>query len=351
MRKKTDRAIPLRVFEPLLISRTVLKNRIVMAPTYTLMDVASDRARAYYSERARGGVGTLIVEGTDVESFRSKSFIGKLRKLSNEIHKFGAAAIIQLSQSDVLDGGKVTVSTASLEQVERIIDNFAVAALGAEEAGFDGAEIHGAHRYLYSQFFSPRHNHRVDSYGASLEGRMRLGIDCLKAMRERVSSDFLLFYRHTPEETAREDLLEDGEFVTSPVKDGYTLEETLQFVQGLEQNGLDVIDISPSTRRNGVHAGLAGEVKQAVRIPVVAVGGMNVPEVVEKTLEEGRADLAAICRGLLADPFWVEKVKDHREEEIIECIRCNSCLNNLFDGIPISCTQNPRTGFEYLDAN
>ena len=316
----------------------------------TNMGVTSDRAMDHYSERARGGVGTIIVEGTGVERFRSKSLTRKLGRLSKEIHKFGAVAVIQLSQWYIFDGCEVAVSTAAAEHIERIIDNLAVAALGAEEAGFDGVEIHGAHGYFFSQFFSPRHNRRVDSYGGSLEGRMRLAIDCLKAMRERVYSDFLLFYRHTPEESVfylengsfNPSLWQDGMPVTSPVEDGYTLEETLQFVQRLEQNGLDVIDISPSTRRNGVHAGLAGEVRNVVRMPVIAVGNMDVPEVAEKTLREGRADLVAIGRGLIADPFWVEKVKNHREEEIIRCVRCNEgCFGNALRGIPISCKLNP----------
>ena len=127
------------------------------------------------------------------------------------------------------------------------------------------------------------------------------------------------------------------------------MEDSLAFVVELEKAGLDVIDVSPSTGvGSGVHADLAAAVKQVVHLPVIAVGGMNVPEQAERALTDGKCDLVAVGRGLLADPHWPKKVQEGCIHEIIECIECNEkCFGNLREGIPISCTQNERTGFEF----
>nr|NIM05790.1 hypothetical protein [Armatimonadota bacterium]NIM23808.1 hypothetical protein [Armatimonadota bacterium]NIM67687.1 hypothetical protein [Armatimonadota bacterium]NIM76197.1 hypothetical protein [Armatimonadota bacterium]NIN05889.1 hypothetical protein [Armatimonadota bacterium] len=150
-----------------------------------------------------------------------------------------------------------------------------------------------------------------------------------------VSADFLVCYRHSPVDFAGED--------------GYGLEDTLKFAPELEKAGLNVIDISPSTvPESGPHVNMAAAAKEVTRVPVIAVGGMNNPKVAEDTLSEDKAHLVAVGRGLIADAQWSNKVREGREAEIIECIECNEkCYGNLGQGIPISCTQNPRSGFEF----
>jgi len=328
------------LFSPLPLGAVTLRNRIVMPPMATCMGVTSERARLYYAERAKGGVGLVIVEGTVVEHFREPEFKAEAANLAKAIKAHGAAAVVQLFKSNHINGEEVGVSesdglrAATTAEVASIPGAFAEAARACRQAGFDGVEVHGAHGFFFNQFFSPRFNRRADEYGGSLLNRMRLAIETVLAIRQAVGASFLVFYRHTAVEY---------------VEDGYDLPETLEFARELERAGLNVIDISPSSAPEpAAHAGLAAAVKEVVRIPVIAVGGMSNPVVAERTLREGRANLAAIGRGLIADPQWANKVKEGRKSEIVECIQDNAkCFGNLAQGIPISCTQNPRAGFEF----
>jgi len=322
----------MKLFEPLNIKNVTLRNRVVMPPMVGNMGVVTEQAIAFYRERAKGGVGTVIVEATPVERFEDKAFADGLARLTDAIHQEGAVIAIQLFQRNVIDGERAEVSGVTFEQVQKIKERFANAARVSQKAGFDGVEPHGAHGYFLNQFFSPRTNKRTDEFGGSLEGRMQMGLQVVKAVRDAIGGEMLIFYRHTPEQGG----------------DGYTLEDTLKFVVELEKATVDVIDVSPSMRSGGEHAGLASAVKSNVNIPVIAVGGMNAPDAAEKVLNDGKCDLIAIGRGLIADPFWVEKVREERETEITECVECNEkCFGNLSKGIPISCTQNPEAGHEY----
>jgi len=310
-----------------------------MPPMATVMDVSTLRARRYYQERAKGGVGLIIVEGTSVDKFSSAEFVGTLSLLSEAVHKEGSGIIIQLFQGSKLQSGEVVApSTTEVsrevteKEIKEIIEKFAVSSLLAQEAGFDGVEIHGAHTYFLNQFFSPILNRRNDKFGGSLEKRMNLGLECLRAIRKRVKEEFLIFYRHTPVDW------NDG---------GYTIKDSKLFCRKLEEEGLDVIDISPSSDGSHGQAEYAGEIKKAVGIPVIAVGGMEDPRKAERALSSLKCDLVAIGRGLIADPYWPKKVKEGREDKIVRCIKCNKkCYGNLRKGIPISCTQNKNVGFE-----
>lgn len=330
------------LFEPLEVEGLRIRNRVVMPPMASNMGVTSEQARHWYGERAAGGVGLVIVEGTHNRRFQEGEFVGGLAQLSEAIKGQGAAAVIQLFQPPSLGPGRdVSVSgtngarAITTGEIGAVIDSFGAAAHAAREAGFDGGEVHGAHGFFFNQFLSPRFNRREDRYGGDLEGRMRLGVETVRAMRNSVGKDFSLFYRHTPLEA------EEG---------GYTLSDSLQFARRLQQAGLDVIDISPSTSPGGETPwDCAAAVKEAVEIPVIAVGGMDIPERAEEALRNRACDLVAVGRGLIADAHWADKVRKRRIEEIVECIQCNEmCYGNLSKGLSISCTQNPGSGFEYL---
>lgn len=329
----------MKLFQSLTIKKLSIRNRIVMPPMATVMDVSTLRARRYYQERAKGGVGLIVVEATSIDKFFSSNFMGALSLLSEAIRREGSGIIIQLFQGSKLPSGEVVAPSATgisreitEKEIKEIIEKFAVSSLLVQEAGFDGVEIHGAHTYFLNQFFSPILNRRNDKFGENLEKRMNLGLGCLRAIRERVKDEFLIFYRHTPVDW------NDG---------GYTIEDSKLFCRKLEEEGLDAIDISPSSDGSHGQAEYAGKIKKAVGIPVIAVGGMEDPQKAERALSSFKCDLVAIGRGLIADPYWPEKVKEKREEEIIRCIKCNKkCYGNLRKGIPISCTQNKNVGFE-----
>lgn len=329
----------MKLFRPLTVKKLKLRNRIVMPPMATVMDVSSLRARRYYRERARGGVGLIIVEGTSIDKFSSLEFVKALSLLSKTVHEEASGIIIQLVQGSELQNGEIVAPSATEvsrevteKEIEKIIEKFATSSFLAQEAGFDGVEIHGAHTYFLNQFFSPILNRRGDGFGGSLEKRMNFGLGCLGAIRKRVKEEFLLFYRHTPVDWNDR---------------GYTIKDSHLFCSRLEEEGLDVIDISPSSDNSHAYIEYAGEIKKAVRIPLIAVGGMEDPEKGERALSSSKCDLVAIGRGLIADPYWPKKVKEGREDKIIRCIKCNQkCYGNLSKDIPISCAQNRNAGFE-----
>jgi len=321
------------LFEPLKIRNLTLRNRYVMPPMVTNMCVTSGQAIAYYRERARGGVGLVIVEATHVDRFSYHFFLKGLSHLVDAAHKEGAAIAIQLFHGDVFDCRETNPTELTKEQIGRLKRKFVYAALKAREAGFDGVEPHGAHGFFLNQFFSPERNRRTDEYGGSLENRMRMGLEIVRSIRESLDPDALILYRHTP------------------VGMGYTLEESIRFAVELERAGLDVIDISPSTSKGGEHADLAAAIKSALSIPVIAVGGMEDPEMAKRALRDGKCDLVAVGRGLIADPHLPMKVKENRVDEIVKCAKCSEkCFGNLSAGLPISCVQNPKVGLEYLNS-
>lgn len=320
------------LFEPLKVKGITLRNRYVMPPIVNNMGVVSDQAIAFYRERAKGGVGLVIVEATHVDKFADSWFVNGLKHLTKAVHDEGAAIAIQLFHNNIFDNEDTDPTSITKEQIGRLKKKFAYAAKMAEEASFDSVEPHGAHGFFLNQFFSPERNRRTDEYGGSLENRMRMGLEIVQAINENTDPDMLMFYRHTP------------------VSMGYTLEESIQFAMEIEKAGLDIIDISPSTASKGEHAGLAGAIKAELNIPVIAVGGMNDSEKAKIALEDGKCDLVAVARGLIADPYLPKKVMEGRLDEIVECILCNEkCFGNLSKGIPISCTQNPNAGREYLN--
>jgi 2,4-dienoyl-CoA reductase-like NADH-dependent reductase (Old Yellow Enzyme family) len=324
------------LLSPLHVGKTHLRNRIVLPPMKTNMDLAGPQALAYYRVRAEGGAGLVIVEATPLDQFEDGSLDAGLPGLASAIHEAGASAVVQLFHPDRIGGKRVAPSTiddtraATTEEVAAIPGRFASAALACRQAGFDGAEVHGAHDYFLNRFFSPAHNQRRDEYGGSLEKRMRLGLECARAVRRACGADFLVLYRHTA------------------VAD-YPLDDSLVFAEELGRAGVDIIDISPSTSQEGSkHADLAAAVKSSVSCPVIAVGEMEDPEAAEAVLAEGKADLIAIGRALIADPDLPRKIMDGRREEIIECIKCDEkCVGALETGVPIGCSQNPRVGEEH----
>jgi len=332
-------AYPL-LFKPFQIGTVEVKNRLVFPPTASVTGITTERGLAWYDKITSGGVGTVVVEGTRLNLFDDESFVAGLPKLADVIHKHGALACIQLFlPPQSADGEPLTVSDAdegrapTTDEIRQAIGKFAHVSKICKQAGFEAVEPHGAHGFLLNQFFSPLTNHRDDEFGGCLDGRMRFGLEIVRAIRSEVP-DVLIFYRHTPEERA---------------EGGYTLEDSLRFASRLEEAGLGVMDVSPSTRgvtpksrepEIGEHAGLAAAFRDAVECPIIAVGGMNDPAAAEDVLRQGKADLVAICRGLIADSEWPRKVAEGREGEIVECVECNEeCFGNLSNGIPIACTQ------------
>ncbi len=372
------------LFQPIKIGSMEVKNRLVMPPMCTRLasvhGEVTDTLIAYYVERARGGAGLVMVEYCYIDEKESKAAICQLgvqsdhhitglRELAAAIKSYGARAVLQIAhggrQSDPGKiGGRKPVAPSeipdplvsemlghpnhvralSIDEAEEVIESFVEAARRARDAGFDGVEIHGAHGYLLSQFLSPFSNHRTDLYGGDLEGRSRFPLEIARRTRKKLGPDYPIFYR-----------LSADEFV----RGGLTLDETRRFARMLEQAGVNCVDVSagayssmhrfimPAYYPNGYFVYLAKGIKEAVSVPVIAVGAINEPLHAEEIIAGGAADMVAMGRALIADPYLPKKAFEGRFEDIRTCIRCNDgCINRFFKGWTIRCAVNPVAGRE-----
>ena len=338
-----------RLFDPLRIKEVELKNRIVFAPLVTNFGLRNEKAVNYFAERARGGAGLIIVHGTPVDLFLKDRVVRDLEPLVSKVHGQGAKIAVQLWHGNELNGQAVVPSAResfrqiSREEIRTVVDKFATAARNCREARFDGAEVHGAHGYFINQFFSPLTNQRTDEYGGNAEKRMLLAMELIVAMREAAGEKFLLIYRHS---------------AVNGLPGGTSIEESARLARALENHWLDIFDVSAgfgqgsalsipdASAPEGTHADLAARIKASVSIPVIAVGRIQSRAAAEKILAEGKADLVALGRQLLADPFWPKKVQEGREDEVVLCNYCNTCTEEMRAGRPIICAQNPHLGLE-----
>ncbi len=362
------------IFTPFRVRGLEIKNRIVMAPMQLSLGFRSQRARAFYIERAQGGVGAIMLPGTAVDvlacdeawgdSGTLASFLQGLSSLIADIHDAGAKVGIQLWHGFHFPAGLTGVQgelvapssvgkarELTIPEIETIITKFAVAAAKAKEAGLDFVDIHGAHGYLPHRFFSPLDNQRSDKYGGSAEKRMTFALECAKSVRQAVGKDYPLFWRLSAEEG---------------VVGGITVQQSVKLAQALKKAGIDVIDVSygrflnqviPSKKQPlGTFVPQAEAIKKAVNIPVIAVGRINSPQLAEEIVSQNRADLVALGRQLIADPYWVKKSQEGRYEEIVSCDSCNKNCVKFIPGVgkpqtsqDLSlCKLNERAGKEWL---
>ena len=364
------------LFTPGVIGDRWIKNRIVMAPMATGLGANSgevtDNMVAYYTERARGGVGTVIVEAASVDGIRSREgmqqiridspvYIAGLSRLADAIKGFGSTAFIQLFHAGrqtaaVVTQGQAPVAPSAIpcpimrtmprelttSEVEQIRDSFIGAAALAAQSGFDGVELHAAHGYLINQFLSPDTNLRSDKYGGSLNNRMRFLLETVAGIK-RLCPQLLISVR-----------LNLDDFLPNGLK----LKESLQVSQALEEAGIHLLHVScgtypsgltsiePSSYQEGWRVYLAEQAKKVVKIPVLGGGMIRQPSFAEEVLKRGQADFVYLGRPLLADPNWVIKAAQGRDQDIRPCIVCNKCIDNKYSGMAVKCTVNPYAGRE-----
>lgn len=356
-----------KLLEPGQIGTVNLRNRIVMpsmSTNYGSGGYVTERTKDYYEERARGGVGLIIVETNCVQPrgwFTEKflridddKFIPGLQELVEVIHKHGARAAQQIShrgretRSSLIGCQPVGPSALSrpgfevpreltLAEITEIVDCFAQAAGRAKKAGFDAVEIHG-HGGLITQFLMPSSNQRSDKYGGDLKNRTRFLAEIIKAIRKVVGREYPLWCRINGEE---------GDFMGNT-----PLDELRELARMLEENGVDAISVSgiPYTRPyfspGGYFVHSAAAVKSVVTIPVMVAGKIT-PGMGERVLKQGQADFVVIGRQMIADPQLPNKLAAGKLEDIIPCIRCMECLNNLqTKEEPICCAVNANVGRE-----
>jgi 2,4-dienoyl-CoA reductase-like NADH-dependent reductase (Old Yellow Enzyme family)/thioredoxin reductase len=361
------------LLKPSQIGKMPLANRVIMAPMYTQIGdeggFVSDRLCAYYEERAKGGMGLIIVENTVVAvggetgvretAIYDDKFIPGLKRLAGIIHKYGVKAAIQLHhvgrQRSAHLGTPVAPSPIpckfvrsqprelTTEETDALIGYYATGAMRAKLAGFDAVEFHGAHGYLICQFLSAYTNKRTDKYGGSLENRMRFALDIVRQTRQKTGDDFPILFR-----------ISAREFVPG----GLDLPETKVIARALQDAGADCIDISAGIYETGQWscqpgwlpraclAPFAEEIKKNVTVPVIVAGRMVDPRLANKVLQKGKADFIALGRPFLADPQILIKAKEGRYDDIRMCMACCHCMDSLMRVRPISCSINAELGHE-----
>ena len=333
-----------KLFEPITIRKTIIKNRIVFPPVVRVgMEAPNgipgqDRI-AHYEQLASNGIGLIILEACcihpDGRLYPSQlglwddDQIEGMSRLVATIHNKGAACVAQIHHgggkthpevnmnpigpsSYVTEGGS-QVRQASIEELEAVCTQFIAAAVRAEKAGADGVELHGAHGYLLSEMASPLHNKRSDAYGGPLENRLRLALEIISGIRESTREDFVVGYRMGGTEPTHADGVEIAKLLEAAGVD------YLHVSYGIPKPQDEHRHISRNFPYNSVVYG-ASLVKQAVRVPVIAVNRIDTIERGEWLLQNGHADMVAYARPMLAD---VDFLKHAMAGEKSGCIYCN----------------------------
>lgn len=363
-----------RLFSPFKIGSLEIKNRIIMPAMEThLCDgdgFVTDRLISYYCERIKGGVGYVTIENTTIDiagrindgmlCIYEDRFMPGIKKLVNEIHQLGGKVVIQLSHGgrealkyytglDPVAPSPIaspltrqTPRKLTIDEIHELVKKFAAGAKRVFDAGADGIEVHMAHGYLVNQFLSPEANIRHDEYGGNTENRTRFAVEIVRAIRQEVPEDFPVICR-----------ISGDEYTETGIK----LPESKIHARLLEAAGVSALHVSACNSASsfynipcyyleeGCFAHLAEGIKSVVQIPIITVGRILGPELAEKILEEGKADLIAFGRVLIGDPYFPEKAKNGLINEIRPCISCNKCINSITDRM-LMCTVNPNIGKE-----
>ncbi len=358
------------LLEPLDLGYVKLRNRVLMGSMHTGLEddpKKFPRLEAYFAERARGGVGLIVTGGfaPNIEGWASP-FSGRLttsaaaskhKPITAAVHAEGGHIALQILHTGRYGYHPLAVAPSRLKSpispftpralsergIERQIRAFVRCAVLAREAGYDGVEIMGSEGYFINQFVAAHTNRRTDDWGGSFANRMRLPVEIVRRTRAAVGPDFILVYR-----LSMLDLVPDGSDWT----------EVVQLAQAIERAGATIINtgigwhearvptIATSVPR-AAFAWVTRKLKGHVGIPLCATNRINAPDVGERIIAAGDADMVSMARPLLADPEFVNKAASGRADEINTCIACNqACLDHVFQRKIASCLVNPRAGHE-----
>ena len=371
------------LFSPVKVGGLTLRNRIVNTAHgtgFTKNHVFTDQHVHYYAERARGGAAMIITESASVHPTSNigmqdtlwgydRAIVPSYRKVADAVHEHGTKVIVQLSHQgrqggtvegmprwapsgiasrESIYGNNETPHEMDAEEIAELVRAFAECAALAEEGGFDGVELHGAHGNLIHQFLSPLTNQRTDEYGGGLENRLRFAMEVTRAVRARVGREFVVGMR-----------ISGDEFVPG----GLDLEQMKEIARRLSAEArLDYLNVSNSTYSDlgsmanhmpsmyyqpAPFAHVWEGIKGAVNVPVLGMGRITTPDLAERLLAEGKTDLIGMVRELIADPRLPEKARSGAVDEIRPCIGCmQSCIGRRMKGQHITCIHNPVTGRE-----
>ena len=339
----------MKLFESIKIGKKTAQNRIMMPPCVVIGTGSTDGSigefrMKHYEQRAKDGVGTIVVEAAAVqEDYRrfpcqiglwSDKHLPEMKELADRIHQYPAVSTVQIYHA----GGQTMIGPntkirfgpsagkydngemreATVDELEEVCESFVAAALRAQQAGFDGVEIHNAHGNLLTQMVSPLINKRTDAYGGALEGRMKLSLDILKGIRQACGNDFIVGVRIGGNEPSYEDGIE--------------------IARRYEANGVDYISVSggfgdwsllppppADFPYNAIVYGGALIKKEIQSIPIILVNDIKTAERGEWLVQNGFGDMIAYGRPLLAASDFVSRSKISPDYQS-GCVGCRSCL-------------------------
>ncbi len=369
-----------RLFEETRITSLKIENRFVRSATWMALadpdGACNERVHQCYEDLAAGGVGLIISgfafvsrEGQGPErqlGIHADSLVDGLRVLTAKVHEKGGKIAVQIvhcggmskkennegleviAPSDRKDGeGNRIAREMSVEEIQRIVDDFGAAAERARAAGFDGIQLHYAHGYLGSQFLSPRHNRRGDAYGGSPENRFRFLREVYLRTREAVGEDFPVMAKLNIEDF---------------VADGLPRAEGLRAAELLDKLGLDAIEVSGGTAESG-RKGPARRIKEEAEeayflenalaikercgMPVLLVGGLRTPSLIAKIHEETGIDYFSLSRPFIREPHLVRRWKEGDTSKAA-CVSCSKCFLSVKQGKGIFCMETRKNGADGL---
>ena len=358
------------LLEPLDLGFTRLRNRTLMGSMHTGLEEAKDgfnRLAEFYAERARGGAGLIVTGGIapnpegavfqHAAKMDSEAESDKHRVITDAVHRADGKICMQILHAGRYAYQPGLVAPSAIQApinpftpneldeagIEKQIQAYVDCSALAQRAGYDGVEIMGSEGYFINQFIVAHTNHRTDGWGGSYENRIRLPVDIVRRVRERVGDNFIIIYR-----LSMLDLIENGS----------THEEVVQLAKAVEAAGATIINtgigwhearvptIATSVPR-GAFTRVTASLKGEVSIPLVTTNRINMPDVAERILADGEADMVSMARPFLADADLVNKAAEDRADEINTCIGCNqACLDHTFSGKLTSCLVNPRACHE-----
>ncbi|MCC5901661.1 MAG: NADPH-dependent 2,4-dienoyl-CoA reductase [Halomonas sp.] len=358
------------LFSPLTIGHLTLPNRVLMGSMHTNLEEAPngfERLAAFYAERARAGVSLIVTGGIapnaegavfqGASALTDESQLPEHRQVVNAVHEAGGHLCMQILHAGRYAYSPELVAPSALQapinpftpralssdDVEQQIADYVRCAQLAQQAGYDGVEVMGSEGYLINQFICQRTNQRDDEWGGSFEQRIRFPVEIVRRIRAAVGERFLMIFR-----LSMIDLVEEGS----------SWEEVVQLGKAIEAAGADVINtgigwhearvptIVTSVPR-AAFTEVTRRIKSALSIPLITTNRINMPDIAERVLAEGHADMVSMARPFLADPEWVRKAEADLADEINTCIACNqACLDHTFMGKLTSCLVNPRACHE-----
>ena len=375
------------IFSPLKVGNITIKNRIELAPACHMLaspeGYVTNEMIEYYKSFARGGVGIVTIGESPIDFVHAKGHrfqlnlgtddvMAGLSRIAEAIQKYGAKASIEINHngSQIISSGLPPISSSPLismreelaakeegrkrtpvtamtqAMIDDVIEGFAKAAKRCADSGFEMVMIHCGHGHLLSQFLSARTNRRDDNYGGDLAARAKFPIEVIDAVRSAVGPNVAIELRISADEMVpggmkQDEMLEFAKMIQDKI-------DLLHVSAGVLANSLLTINImQPPYFKHGYNVHYAETFKKHLHVPVVTVGSINDPYMIEEIIASGKADVVAMARANIADPKFANKARKGQDDTIRPCTRCMTCIRTTGEkSQPVVCAVNPIVGRE-----